>query len=267
MAHRRPRPRKRFLNFMALLAVASSPIASALNMSQFQLITSGQISKRCIRAYQANIDGCKRSDFTDGHLCSASCVAGLQKAADTIEGACGDLSVTSGSLLGIILSGGVVNALCPGSPGTTTVRVTVQPTSTKGFSTIPTSTSDDITSTTSSSKKTQSKTTLSISSSDAESTSLVSTSLPAPSSSTEDTTTTIQTTPSPSPTPSPTATSEAVQTPPATSSASTQEARPKPFIGGSPFDPSPIQDSEAICLGYEARILAVGILVVAILLQ
>ncbi|KAI1448304.1 hypothetical protein F5Y02DRAFT_415033 [Annulohypoxylon stygium] len=142
MAHRRQRQRRRLLKLTSLLAIAST--SSALNLSQFQVITSNQIPKSCIKAYQTEIEGCTRNDFTDGRQCSSSCVEGLEQVQDVIDKACGDLNVSAKSLLGIVLSGGLVDTLCPGFD-TTTVTKTVQPSSTKGgFSTInpaPTTTS------------------------------------------------------------------------------------------------------------------------------
>ncbi|KAI1212264.1 uncharacterized protein F4807DRAFT_364911 [Annulohypoxylon truncatum] len=144
MTHQRQRPRRRLLRRASLLAIAST--TSALNLSQFQVITSNQIPKSCIKAYQSDIEGCTRNDFTNGRQCSSTCVQGLEQVQDVIDKACGDLNVSAKSLLGIVLSGGLVDTLCPGFE-TTTVTQTVQPTSTNGgFSTInpaPTITSAD----------------------------------------------------------------------------------------------------------------------------
>ncbi|KAI0881881.1 uncharacterized protein GGS22DRAFT_191604 [Annulohypoxylon maeteangense] len=142
MAHRRQRPQRRLLRCVSLLAIAST--SSALNLSQFQVITSNQIPKKCIKAYSTDIEGCTRSDFTNGRQCSSSCVQGLEEVKDVIDDACEGLNVSAKSLLGIVLSGGLVDTLCPGFD-TTTVTKTVQPSTTnRGFSTInpaPTTTS------------------------------------------------------------------------------------------------------------------------------
>ncbi|KAI1094659.1 hypothetical protein F5B19DRAFT_20174 [Rostrohypoxylon terebratum] len=142
MAHRRQRQRRRLLRWTLLLAIAST--SSALSLSSFQVITSNQIPKKCVKAYQTEIEGCTVNDFTDGRQCSSSCVKGLEQVQDVVDKACGDLNVSAKSLLGLVLSGDLVDTLCPGFD-TTTLTKTVQPTSTKGgFSTInpvPTTTS------------------------------------------------------------------------------------------------------------------------------
>ncbi|KAI0104905.1 hypothetical protein F4776DRAFT_668754 [Hypoxylon sp. NC0597] len=218
-----------------MLAIAST--TSALNLSQFQVITSNQIPKLCILAYQNEIEGCTRNDFTNGRQCSASCVKGLQQEQALIEAACGDLNVSPRSLLGIVLSGGLVDTLCPGF-GTTTVTKTVQPSSTKeGSSTInpaPTTTSSK---TTKASSTTSLKTTATSDSSTIEQ-STTNQETQAPSSTANN-----RGTPSPSSaettpaqnTAQSSATSEPVQ------SSSSDDDTPTPFVGGSPFDPAPIE--------------------------
>ncbi|KAI1457120.1 hypothetical protein F4805DRAFT_201478 [Annulohypoxylon moriforme] len=134
MANRRQRPRRRLLRYVSLLTITST--SSALNLSQFQVITSNQIPKSCIKAYSSDIEGCTRNDFTDGRQCSSSCVQGLEQVQDVIDKACQDLNVSAKSLLGIVLSGDLVDTLCPGFD-TTTVTKTVQPSTTiPGFTTI-----------------------------------------------------------------------------------------------------------------------------------
>ncbi|KAI1106836.1 hypothetical protein F4804DRAFT_270105 [Jackrogersella minutella] len=240
MAHRRQRPRRRLLNFMPLLAIAST--SSALNLSQFQVITSNQIPNSCIRAYQTEIQGCTRNDFKRGKQCSSSCVQGLQQTQDLIDQACEGLDVSAQSILGIALSGGLVNLLCPGFDTTTTTKTIAASPTNGGFSTIhpaPTATSDMSTKASSTSQKT----------------------IPTVDSSTIIQSTTDQNTPplsaastsddngtsSPSSvdatstqnTVQASATSEAAQS--ATSDTSSGDDDPTPFVGGSPFDPAPIE--------------------------
>ncbi|KAI1384639.1 uncharacterized protein F4822DRAFT_433180 [Hypoxylon trugodes] len=242
MASSRSQSRRRLLDFLLLLAVAST--SSALNLSQFQVITSSQIPKRCIRAYQTEIAGCTRNDFTNGRQCSSSCVKGLQATTDLIGDACGDLNVTPNSLLGIVLLGNLVEVLCPGYQ-TTTVTKTVKPSLTSGFSTIvpaPTITSVD-TNTNANTKTT--KTSQKATQTNEASTTVQQTSQetqPAP------TTSANQDTSSPSNTDATqtqdTAQSSATNQPAQSSSSSDDDSdTPTPFIGGSPFDPAPIQSS------------------------
>ncbi|KAI6091939.1 hypothetical protein F4821DRAFT_174668 [Hypoxylon rubiginosum] len=265
MTDHRRRSRRR-LNLTSLLALAST--SSALNLSQFQVITSNQIPKRCIRAYQSDIDGCTRSDFTNGRQCSASCVKGLEETAEKIDEACGDLNVSSGSLLGIVLAGGLVDTLCPGFQATT-ITTTVQPGTTQGFSTVPGATTTA--KTTSHTTKETSKTTTSgatfITNPGTTTTTADSTTTQAATSEETSATSATRDIPSASSTSSSTdatsvqttaqstATSEPAQT-----SDDSQDDGPTPFIGGSPFDPAPIQSlGTIICLGYDPRVLVTAI--------
>ncbi|KAI1374636.1 hypothetical protein F4677DRAFT_162903 [Hypoxylon crocopeplum] len=274
MAHRRHRSRRRLFSLLPLLAIAST--TSALNLSQFQVITSNQIPKDCIRAYQTDIDGCKRKDFTKGRQCSSSCVEGLEETANLINEECGDLNVSPKSLLGIVLSGGLIDALCPGLQATTVTK-TVQPTTPDGFTTVkpsPTTTSDDMTTkttektsethATTSPKTSQTSPTSDSSTTTAstiasttgqETTSPTSTNDLSTSSISSTDATSVQTTAQPA------VTSEPTQT-------STSDDAPTPFIGGSPFDPAPIQNVGAVLRsGYDTIALAAAIYGAAFILR
>ncbi|KAI1144536.1 hypothetical protein F5Y05DRAFT_29888 [Hypoxylon sp. FL0543] len=235
MTHRWRRSRRRLLSFVPLLAMAST--ASALNLSQFQIITSSQIPKRCIRAYQTDIEGCTTNDFMGGRQCSASCVKGLQQEQALIEAVCGDLNVSPRSLLGIVLSGDLVDILCPGY-STTTVTKTIPPSSSTidGFSTVK-ATSTPTSDTTKASLTTPPKTTPTSDSSTTEQ-STTDRATPTPSSTTDN-----GGTASPSSadtTPTQDTAQSSVTSEPAQSSSSDDDT-PTPFVGGSPFDPAPIE--------------------------
>ncbi|KAI5926355.1 hypothetical protein F4810DRAFT_654086 [Camillea tinctor] len=134
---RRRIPRWRISNLVHLLTLAST--TSALSLENFQIITSNRIPSSCIRAYSTDIDNCSRKDFTNGNQCSADCVQGLQDEATRVISACGTLNVDSKSLLGLTLSGDLIDTLCPGFQATT-VTLTVRPSTTstaQGFTTIP----------------------------------------------------------------------------------------------------------------------------------
>ncbi|KAK0711387.1 hypothetical protein B0H67DRAFT_446972, partial [Lasiosphaeris hirsuta] len=93
--------------------------ASALTLSNFQVITSSGVPIACILAYNNQIPSCTTADFTLGNACSAACVKGLEKVADTLDDVCNGAQVSSASLLGQVLLGNLVDLLCP-SAGTTT---------------------------------------------------------------------------------------------------------------------------------------------------
>ncbi|OIW33580.1 hypothetical protein CONLIGDRAFT_711462 [Coniochaeta ligniaria NRRL 30616] len=94
--------------------------ASAMSLSNFQLITSSQVPLGCILAYNTPILGCSNADFTQGNTCSASCARALQRIEDALISVCGDATVPSTSVLGMALSGGLVELLCPSGKTTTT---------------------------------------------------------------------------------------------------------------------------------------------------
>ena len=98
-------------------------------MTNFQIITSEKVTSRCMRAYSLPVSGCAVTDFVFGNECSASCVQGLEVAASRIEKACADDDIDADSLLGMIVTGHLVEVLCPRNEQTT-VTTTVRPTTT-----------------------------------------------------------------------------------------------------------------------------------------
>jgi hypothetical protein len=107
-----------------LLAV---PAANALSLANFQGITSILIPISCQLTYDNQIPSCTVSDFNNG--CSAVCVEGLKAIARSVSKSCEDVEVSSSTLLGIVMNGGIVAALCPtlAKPSTqATISVTVQ---------------------------------------------------------------------------------------------------------------------------------------------
>ncbi|KAI8958964.1 hypothetical protein F5Y11DRAFT_18975 [Daldinia sp. FL1419] len=254
MAHRRQRSR-RALDLTVLLAMVST--SSAVNLSQFQLIISNSIPKSCIRAYQTEIEGCKVKDFTGRRQCSAKCVKGVEQVQGSIQDACGDLNVSHKSLLGIVLSGDLVDTLCPGA-GPTTVTTTIHPSPTKGgFSTIVTAPTSFSTETSRTTEKTTSttpgasrSTSTSVHSTTVQSTTDQETPTP-PATITES----LADTTSAQNTPQPTVPSDSTQ------STSSDDNIPTPFLGGTPFDPLPAQQGLAAVLspGYGKEALVVAI--------
>ncbi|KAI0122120.1 hypothetical protein F4814DRAFT_199266 [Daldinia grandis] len=268
MAHRRQRSR-RVLDLTALLAMVST--SSAVNLSQFQLIISNSIPKSCIRAYQTEIEGCRVKDFTGGRQCSAGCVKGVQQAQDLIQEACGDLNISHKSLLGIVLSGDLVDTLCPGQYPTT-ITTTVHPSSTEGgFSTIVTAPTSFPTVTSRTTKKTTSTT-----SSTSTSTSTSTSDQPTITQSTTDQepsspTATATSTATDSPTDNTSAQNTAQPTTPSesTQSTSSDDGAPTPFLGGTPFDPLPAQQGLGTVLspGYGKEALLVAICAAMLMLR
>ncbi len=103
------------------------PAANALSLANFQSITSALIPISCQLTYDNQIPSCTVSDFNNG--CSAVCVQGLNAIARSVSRSCDDVKVSSNTLLGIVMNGGIVAALCPTLAKTSTqatISVTVQ---------------------------------------------------------------------------------------------------------------------------------------------
>ena len=102
------------------------PLAEALSLANFQEITSILIPISCQLQYDSQIPTCTVSDFENG--CSISCQSALNSMAARVSNACSDVSVNSNTLLGIVMNGGVVEALCPAETKTTTTLAKSSPT-------------------------------------------------------------------------------------------------------------------------------------------
>ena len=121
-----------------VLAAVAAP-ASALSLSNFQLITASSVPFTCILAYDQQLSNCDLSDFTQqtqqqnsrqatGNTCSAACQSGIALAQQTIKTSCSSLvsgagssssTSTSSSVLGVALTGDLVGLLCGGTNNTT----------------------------------------------------------------------------------------------------------------------------------------------------
>jgi hypothetical protein len=97
------------------------PLADALSLANFQQITSIFIPITCQLAYDSQIPSCQVSDFNNG--CSSLCQSGLISVANGVSEACSDVSVSSSTLLGIVMDGGIIQALCPIKSAKTTATV------------------------------------------------------------------------------------------------------------------------------------------------
>lgn len=113
--------RRRRLRLAELLAMAST--ASAMSLSNFQVITSSSVPLACILAYNNPITGCTANDFTQGQTCSDVCVRNIQRAESTLAAACDGVSAPD-TVLGQAILGNLVNILCPkGNPPASTGAV------------------------------------------------------------------------------------------------------------------------------------------------
>lgn len=130
------RPGRWLATAVQLLGFMSA--AEAINLSQFQAITPGQIPANCLEVYTSVINGCVQTDFTNTGSCSSKCMQGIQTKQSQIQVFCANLVVNPKSLLGLALSGDLLELLCPGQlapsipgfqtiPAATSTRTTVQP--------------------------------------------------------------------------------------------------------------------------------------------
>ncbi|KAH7037919.1 uncharacterized protein B0I36DRAFT_345968 [Microdochium trichocladiopsis] len=111
------------VQFLGLLSAAE-----AVTLSQFQAISPNQIPANCLSVYTATINGCIEADFTSNAACSAKCLQGLKTKEAQVQVFCANLEVNPRSLIGITLSGGLLQLLCPGQQAAPSIP---------GFSTIP----------------------------------------------------------------------------------------------------------------------------------
>jgi len=141
------------VHFLGLLSAAD-----AISLSQFQAITPDQIPVDCLVVYTSTINGCLQTDFANTGSCSNKCMQGIQTKQSQLQVFCANLVVNPRSLLGLALSGDLLELLCPGQaappipgfstiPAATSTRTTVQapppPTATVTTATTrPTSTVD-----------------------------------------------------------------------------------------------------------------------------
>lgn len=227
--HTKPRRHTRVTH---VLVMAST--ASAMSLANFELITSPQVPLGCILTYDAQLRGCSSSDFTQGQTCSASCSKALQNIQEALVSVCDGVSVPSTSLLGLALSGGLVERLCPSGKAATTsskpsTAVVITPTTRAigTFSSIPAAPTTLQKSTTTSSSSTDVQ----------ESETEAPTSTSSPEAAAQPT----ETAPSTDVAPAPAVTSSPVANPPHTTKAQQTKAPPqtgsdKDSGGGSPFD-------------------------------
>ncbi|KAI9842120.1 MAG: hypothetical protein M1838_003265 [Thelocarpon superellum] len=95
------------------------PTSLALSLSNFQPINSS--NQGCLAAYNADIPACSTSDFTNGAPCSSACVASLGSVQKTVSQACQGVQGPTNSLLGDLLNGAMIVALCPNVQTTVTL--------------------------------------------------------------------------------------------------------------------------------------------------
>ncbi|KAK4224761.1 hypothetical protein QBC38DRAFT_287823 [Podospora fimiseda] len=126
---------------LLILLLWTSTTATALSLSNFQLITSSAVPIPCILSYNSQITGCTTRDFIRGNFCSSECVRGLTKIQTDLQDVCTDARVSGTSVLGQVLLGNLVGLLCPGGtvrPPTTTSARVVSPTTTRSLLTFTT---------------------------------------------------------------------------------------------------------------------------------
>ncbi|CAG8956411.1 hypothetical protein HYFRA_00003794 [Hymenoscyphus fraxineus] len=94
-----------------LMGMVVLPSANALSLANFQQITSSVIPVTCMVAYNAQIPVCTTNDFNVA--CTAACQTALLLTGTTVRAGCLQVSAGSTTLLGIVMNGGIIQALCP----------------------------------------------------------------------------------------------------------------------------------------------------------
>lgn len=104
--------------------------ASALSLSNFQIVDPSSVPFNCLHAYDQPLQTCTSKDFRSGRACSSGCAAELASSQGRLQQACNGADVSADSLLGQALEGNLVPLLCPndanagGNPTQSTATVT-----------------------------------------------------------------------------------------------------------------------------------------------
>jgi hypothetical protein len=94
-----------------LAVLPALPLVDALSLGNFQQITAILLPNACSAAYDGQIPSCTVSDFQTS--CSLACQAGLGQVATNVQSGCKNVFVNPNALLGIVMNGGIIQALCP----------------------------------------------------------------------------------------------------------------------------------------------------------
>jgi len=93
-----------------LAVLPAVPLVDALSLGNFQQITATLLPNTCAAAYDGQIPSCTVSDFQNS--CSLACQAGLGQVATNVQSNCRNVFVNPIALLGIVMNGGIIQALC-----------------------------------------------------------------------------------------------------------------------------------------------------------
>ncbi|KAH6689831.1 hypothetical protein F5X68DRAFT_230434 [Plectosphaerella plurivora] len=123
------RPRShRPARHLALMALATVGAAQKYTLNSFDPLSSNTIPAACRAAYAAPLEGCRRSDFVEGRVCSAACVQSVDQMEVSIQAACGGVLLPIDTLLAQALLGNLRELLCPGARDPPVQQPTLQPT-------------------------------------------------------------------------------------------------------------------------------------------
>ncbi|EPE27744.1 hypothetical protein GLAREA_04535 [Glarea lozoyensis ATCC 20868] len=87
------------------------PSTNALSLANFQQISTGLVPTLCQSTYDGQIPVCTVADFQDG--CSIKCQTALSVLAVQVTTSCITVGASANTLLGIVMRGGIIAALCP----------------------------------------------------------------------------------------------------------------------------------------------------------
>lgn len=108
-----------------LTLLLTLPTALAFSLSDFQSLVDATLPRLCLSAYNTQMYDCQRRDFAEA--CSNDCITSLLSIQAEVQVACATVRINADSLLGIVKSSGIVEALCPGPRSTSTTTTTSRP--------------------------------------------------------------------------------------------------------------------------------------------
>nr|POF13958.1 hypothetical protein CFP56_02982 [Quercus suber] len=94
-----------------LVLLALSHIAAAVKLSDF-LPRLENLSPACDAIYTSLVSGCQGSDFTNGAICSTTCISGLQEMTDAVKAACGNQDLEGSNVIAAYLADQGPQTLC-----------------------------------------------------------------------------------------------------------------------------------------------------------
>ncbi|KAI4086172.1 MAG: hypothetical protein LQ344_007787 [Seirophora lacunosa] len=104
------------MRFLCLSANVGALFLTCRSMAHFSLTQLQPIagfSEACTQAYETTFDECTLSDFYEGSVCSAQCVAYLEAMTTLLNDKCRGITASPNTLIGLFFKKTAIEELCP----------------------------------------------------------------------------------------------------------------------------------------------------------